>query len=1171
MNKKFLVLLLTLVLCLFVTGCKKPSLSLEETSVNLTVGDSYEIKPVLVDIEGDVVTYDVADKTLLSVQGNVITALKAGKTTVEVYLTKYPEQKASLEVIIKEAPHVVVTGENVVYATKEIQLQATLVELEGEIIWESSDKTVAIVDDNGLVKAIKAGTVTISAFCGDHEGTLQITVKPMPILDIEGEEVVGVGKEIELEAIGEHLEEAITWETSDASVATVVDGKVVGIKAGTVTITAKSGLAVATKEIKVTDVIVVITGNPSVFIGETTTLVANVESESDKGPYTYIWKSDDEGIATVDANGVVKGIQEGSVTIIATYKDAVGTFVIDVTYKKEVLISGDVNVDLGDTSKLEASLVNLDGTITWSSSDESVATVDANGVVTGVKLGKATISATCEGYTGTIEVEVIPVADKVTYYHEGGSSPELYASEEKIASFDLTSYNSLSGSFWGGGYANYIYITTKAGDPGATFSDRIYIGKNEYTGYYEIKGLLLAGTSKWVEGSEYVITISSSYSGYRAVHSQVQKLSVGDVVIINTNKISTIKKSNPAPCSFYKPEIKGEKVVVAKEDWADTLITPVRLGYDFLGWFDANGNVVESLTKDQISGNVKLYAKWMELNPVTDMTVNQIPSEMNTDDTFQIVASVVPSDAFFTQVLYSTSNKDIISVTEEGLLKAVNAGKATITVRDFLGKVVKTYEIVVYSIPSLDIKFPATYNGVLDVNEILQLEPSYLGKAVDGLTFTYSSSDSAVLTVDSTGLVKAVANGSAIITIKTSNDITLEVGITVTGLSEADKVEQVLKLLVENSLPEIEVGNACLYNDSTNRYYVATYGSVNRFLFEDLVIDTKYQESAKNSGVHSGLRDELGIQFVTVHDTATLSNTSEAIAKNMSQVGANASIHYVVGNEQVWGCLPEEYIAWHAGDGTGVKFEWLPSGIKGEAGVQPEFDLVKEGTKYYFTINGQKTNVECPISNGSKTIQNPSKAHFSRLGPTWTVINGEYHIGTPWASFGQVAAGVISSKGGNRNSVGIEMCVNQSGDIYDSYQRNAKLVADILYRNNLDLTRVKQHNTFDGKNCPQVLIAGNYWTEFMEMVAINYILQKDYSDVKVSMKSDDTSIIADNGRVVNPPKTATTVGYTITVTSGSTTKSIKLYTVVPGTTSWEQWNGTYKASIIWNDGNFVLK
>mgnify|MGYP003414585994 CR=1 FL=1 len=68
MNKKFLVLLLTLVLCLFVTGCKKPSLSLEETSVNLTVGDSYEIKPVLVDIEGDVVTYDVADKTLLSVQ-----------------------------------------------------------------------------------------------------------------------------------------------------------------------------------------------------------------------------------------------------------------------------------------------------------------------------------------------------------------------------------------------------------------------------------------------------------------------------------------------------------------------------------------------------------------------------------------------------------------------------------------------------------------------------------------------------------------------------------------------------------------------------------------------------------------------------------------------------------------------------------------------------------------------------------------------------------------------------------------------------------------------------------------------------------------------------------------------------------------------------------------------
>ena len=133
-----------------------------------------------------------------------------------------------------------------------------------------------------------------------------------------------------------------------------------------------------------------------------------------------------------------------------------------------------------------------------------------------------------------------------------------------------------------------------------------------------------------------------------------------------------------------------------------------------------------------------------------------------------------------------------------------------------------------------------------------------------------------------------------------------------------------------------------------------------------------------------------------------------------------------------------------------------------------------------------------------------------------------------------------------------------------------KLVADILIRNNLDLTRVKQHNTFDGKNCPQVILAGNYWTEFMKMVEINYILFKDYSDVEITLQSDNPDIIDNSGKVINPPKVATTVGYTITVKLGNQTKTIRLYSVVPGTTSWQKWNGIYPSSLIWNNGNFVV-
>ena len=105
--------------------------------------------------------------------------------------------------------------------------------------------------------------------------------------------------------------------------------------------------------------------------------------------------------------------------------------------------------------------------------------------------------------------------------------------------------------------------------------------------------------------------------------------------------------------------------------------------------------------------------------------------------------------------------------------------------------------ITVNAIASLDIQFAADYTGVLKVGETLQLEPSYLGKAVDNLTYTYAVDNAAVATVDASGLVKAVSNGTAVITITSSNGKSLAIGVTVDGLTEANKVEEVINLLKE--------------------------------------------------------------------------------------------------------------------------------------------------------------------------------------------------------------------------------------------------------------------------------------------------------------------------------------------------------------------------------------
>lgn len=1170
MNRKILVILLTFVLGLFIAGCgSDPKISLAESEIKLYVGESYDIFPVVTGAEGtDLVDYQVADSSVLSLDGNVITALKAGETTVEVILKQKPEVKSELKVVVEEQPAVIINGSNIVYIGNETQLTVTLVNLEGTVEWESDNEAVATVDQNGKVTGKQLGGAAIIARVGDYEGMIEITVRRQPQIIISGENEVVVGTETTLKAQLRNLSGTVQWSSSDDSVATIdQNGKVKGIAQGSVVITATCDGFSETYNLSVVTARIVVTGPQKVYVGETIQLIAEIKGAS-VSDATFKWISSDGAVGEV-TDGKVKGITEGIVTINVSWNGLETDYDVEVALRKEVSIEGKPTVDLNDTVKLTLVTLNVEGTPTWSSADTTIAKVDANGVVTGLKLGSTTITAKIGDVTATYEIKVIAVTDKVTYYFNGGSSKELYAAESAIASFNLTSYNANSGSFWGGGYTSNVYITNRSGDPGATFSDRIYIGKNEYTGYYEVKKVQTSGTSSWAEGSDYVITISTSYSDYRSLHAKILNISEGDVVIIYTEDVTKISQSNKVVIGFYGTELKGSEVVVQKADFDGKLVEPVRLGYEFQGWYDLTGKKYETLSQAEIVGNVKLEAKWKQLNPVTDIKVNNIPTEMETGDEFQITATVNPTNAFFKQVLYYTSDKDILSISSTGYIKAINTGKVTVTLTDFIGEVIQTYEITINAIPSIDIKFPSDYNGVLEVGKSLQLEPSYLGKSVDNLSYTYVSNDSSVATVDASGLVKAVNKGTAEITIKSSNNKELVVGVTVYGTTESDRVDEVINLLIETSHAEVEVGNVCLYNDGTNRVYDSMYGSVNYYLFEPYKVNRTYEAQAEATGSHSGTRSQSDILFVTVHDTATLSGTGDSMARNLS-TSTSVSIHYVVGNGEIFSNLPEKYVAWHAGDGTGTKFQWLPTGISATDDKAPVFDMVKDGSKYYFTINGKKTTVECPVSNGGRYITNPSKAHFSELGPTWTIMNGQYYMGTPWVNFGQNVSGVICSKGGNNNSVGIEMCMNTAGDIYDSYQRNAQLVADILVRNGLDLTRVKQHNTFDGKNCPQVIRSGNYWDQFMKMVEINYILQKNYSDAKISMVSDNTDIVANNGRVINYPSVATTVGYTITVTIGSTTKTIKLYSVVPGTTSWEKWDGTYPASLIWNNGNFVV-
>ncbi|MBD9140164.1 MAG: Ig domain-containing protein [Clostridiales bacterium] len=146
------------------------------------------------------------------------------------------------------------------------------------------------------------------------------------------------------------------------------------------------------------------------------------------------FSSSDEAVATVSANGTVQAVSTGSAVITASAADTTATCRVAVTAavdqpadpvtpdvpdtpvtpdtpagKDLVLQSiygsrGQFSFNVGETAPLEVD--GTDATVTWSSSDTKIATVDASGVVTAVSSGKATITASVEGQTLTIEVLV---------------------------------------------------------------------------------------------------------------------------------------------------------------------------------------------------------------------------------------------------------------------------------------------------------------------------------------------------------------------------------------------------------------------------------------------------------------------------------------------------------------------------------------------------------------------------------------------------------------------------------------------------------------------------------------------------------------------------------------------------------------------------------------------
>ncbi len=144
---------------------------------------------------------------------------------------------------------------------------------------------------------------------------------------------------------------------------------------------------------------------------------------------TVMYESSDPTIFTVDNKGMVKGRKEGTATLTAKVEGLVATTTIVVQEKPVVGISiqegAEVRIGKGKTMALHAVIDPDDAThkeVTWTSSDNTIATVDKNGVLKGVKKGKCFVTVTAHnGVSYNTQVEVYVAVDKVEIKIESGS------------------------------------------------------------------------------------------------------------------------------------------------------------------------------------------------------------------------------------------------------------------------------------------------------------------------------------------------------------------------------------------------------------------------------------------------------------------------------------------------------------------------------------------------------------------------------------------------------------------------------------------------------------------------------------------------------------------------------------------------------------------------------
>ena len=740
-----------------------------------------------------------------------------------------------------------------------------------------------------------------------------------------------------------------------------------------------------------------------------------------------IWKSSNSKIATVNENGTVTGLTNGTTIITATSDTGInGNITITVqTSPKEIKLSKTtVNFDMSGThaDKLTVtfnpSSTNVNNTLTWESNKSGVVSVDNSGNITGISNGDAVITVkTPNGKSATCNVTVKTSPQSISL-NKGNTTLDLNGTktEKLTVTFNPSSTNTNNGLTWRSDNTGIVSVDTSgnitAKSNGTTTITVTTTNGKKATCSVTVKTspqsislnnssltLDISGTktsklnvnfNPTSSNTNNSITWNSDAPGIATVDSSgnVTGVANGTTTIRATTtngKVATCSvtvQTSPQSISLNKTNVTLDLVGTQNTDLKVTYNPTTSNVQTSITWTSSNPNVASVDSSGNVMGKANgaavITAETANGKKTTcNVTVhtslqsislnkNKLAFDLSTShksEKLQITYS--PSSANYNNsVTWKSSNTNVARVDQSGTVTAVGNGGATITATAQNGYTAQCSVGVSTSIISLSV---SPTSKTLNIGETVQLtgtkNPT---SASEGTQWT--SSNTGVATVSGSGLVTAKAAGTATITFKNSSS-TKSASCTITVIQKYSSSE------INSSFYGKLVSNYHGPNDNGMKYRIFYADGTNVYLIADDYVHKNYvpEEYEWDRGYNSIVipgNDNGGTSYMIYCD-AYQQDTERYIY-------GGSTFAYYIGSSSKWGTFYKSDFADSATGGPTIK-QYLDSyNQTHNTNITFEKDLFTKWSGTYSAFNNGKAYYNLPVQedfNGIYLKLNTSKAN----------------------------------------------------------------------------------------------------------------------------------------------------------------------------------------------------